>query len=331
MKFSSVLGTILIVAAVLFVTGVFSKAKSPRTVTLYGFSILSEVINKGIGPAFKKNQFEKTGDEVELLTSFAGSGTIANQLKLGVPAQIAILAHQHDALKLLDAGVVKEESWSTLPSSGSLLRTPVVLVVRKGNPQKIQSFSDLGRSGVKIIQPDPLVSGGAAWGLLAIYGSSWVTRHDQENATDLLEAVAENVTAQASSARAARTQFEQGFGDVLITYEQEALASMEQHKDSEEIVYPANTIYCEPLVMRIDRYIDVKDQTLINDLIEFMWSAEGQAIFQQYSFRSADGKSDRSFTPLKDPFTVTALGGWRTAYDTIVDGAWRAQQSNSAE
>lgn len=39
----------------------------------------------------------------------------------------------------------------------------------------------------------------------------------------LLYAVWRNVIAQAGSGRAARTQFENGFGDALVTYEQELL------------------------------------------------------------------------------------------------------------
>ena len=330
MKIRSIVISAAFVALLIYLSGLLSSRTVPRTITLYGFSILSEVIEQGVAPAFKQQQLKLTGEQVEILTSFAGSGTVVNQIRLGVPVQLAILAHQHDALKLADAGVIEERAWRSLPSDGALVRTPIVIVVRAGNPHQIQNFSDLAKSGLQVIQPDPLVSGGAAWGLLAIYGSRWVVRHDQEAATQLLTAVSQNVRAQASSARAARTQFEQGFGDVLITYEQEALASAEKRKQLEQIVYPSNTILCEPLVVRIDRNISANDAALVQSLVDFMWSPQGQAIFQRYGFRSFDGKSDQNFAVLKDPFTVTALGGWRTAYDTVVDGAWSSEQTARA-
>ena len=330
MNVRSLTATVLFVLTITYASGIFSSRKNPRTITLYGFSILSEVINNGIAPAFQHYQLEKYGQEVEILTSFAGSGTIVNQIKLGVPVQLAILAHQHDALKLADAGVIDERAWRDLPNLGALVRTPIVLVARPGNPLQIRNFSDLGRPGIKIIQPDPLVSGGAAWGLLAIYGSNWILRHDQESATELLASVSRNVSAQASSARAARTQFEQGFGDALITYEQEVITDLKQARAVGQIVYPPNTIYAEPILVRIDRNIESNEGELIQSLIEFMWSSQGQTIFRTYGFRSYDGKSDQEFEALRDPFTVNALGGWRTAYDTIVDGAWLTAQTAGA-
>ena len=44
----------------------------PRNIVLYGFSILGE----GIFPAFHEEWRAQTGDRVELISSFAGSGTI---------------------------------------------------------------------------------------------------------------------------------------------------------------------------------------------------------------------------------------------------------------
>ena len=324
------IGTLFFIILI-YASGILSSHHKPRTITLYGFSILSEVINHGIAPAFKQYLLENSQQEVEILTSFAGSGTVVNQIRLGVPAQIAILAHQHDALKLADAGVIDESAWRNLPHLGALARTPIVIVVRKGNPLQIKEFSDLGRAGVRVIQADPLVSGGAAWGLLAIYGSSWTQRHDQEAATQLLSSISRNVSAQASSARAARTQFEQGFGDALITYEQEALVRANDTKYTEQVVYPPNTILCESILVRIDRHIDANDRELVQSLIDFMMSPRGQEIFRSYGFRSYDERSDQGFVPLKDPFTVTSLGGWRTAYDTIVDGAWLSEQTATAD
>ena len=80
-----------------------------------------------------------------------------------------------------------------------------------------------------MIHPDPVSSGGAQWSVLAIYGSELVKSEkqsgepDQARALQTLRAIWHNVISTPGSAREARTQFETGFGDALITYELEGL------------------------------------------------------------------------------------------------------------
>jgi sulfate/thiosulfate transport system substrate-binding protein len=121
------------------------RAEQPRTVVFYGFSILGEVMNEDVLPAFVRSWRRTTGERVEFATAFAGSGTVTNQLILGVPAQCALLSLELDAQRLADAGVVPAGSWRRLPHGGVVNRTPFVLVVRRGNPKGIHDFSDLAR------------------------------------------------------------------------------------------------------------------------------------------------------------------------------------------
>src|ERR1051325_10145239 len=77
-----------------------------RTIVFYGFSILDEVMNKRLFPAFSQEWQARTGEHIEFISSFAGSGTIANQLMMGVPAELALLSLELDAQKLSKAGVI---------------------------------------------------------------------------------------------------------------------------------------------------------------------------------------------------------------------------------
>ena len=144
-----------------------------------------------------------------------------------MPAQVALLSLELDAERLAKAGVIAAGSWRRLPHGGVVNRTPFVLVVRQGNPKGIHDFSDLARPGVRVVHPDPLTSGGANWAILAEYGAGRPRRRPggpaARPATGPCAGVWRNVVAQAASARAARTQFENGFGDVLVTYEQDVL------------------------------------------------------------------------------------------------------------
>jgi sulfate transport system substrate-binding protein len=132
-----------------------SGAAPSRTIVLYGFSILGEAVNEGVFPDFQRKWKAETGETVELVSSFSGSGTVTNQILLGVPAELALLSLELDAMKLADAGVVARDSWKSRPDGGVVNRTPFVIVVRPGNPKGIHDFADLGAPGVRIVHPDP--------------------------------------------------------------------------------------------------------------------------------------------------------------------------------
>src|SRR5438309_7319848 len=147
-----------------------SDTSQKQTITLYGFSIMKEVMEKEIFPAFAAKWKAEHGTDVDFVSSFAGSETVTNQILQGTPADVAILSIDRDAERLRH-GKATTTDWHQWPQKGIINKTPFVILVRKGNPQHIQDFADLGRPGVKVIHPDPVSSGGAQWSLLAIYGS----------------------------------------------------------------------------------------------------------------------------------------------------------------
>src|SRR5262245_49286165 len=147
------------------------EARPPRTIVFYGFSILGEVINKGVFPDFQRRWRERTGEPVEIVSSFAGSGTITNQVILGVRSQFAFLSRGLDANTLAEAHGAGAGSWRQLPYQGVVNRTPFVILVRPGNPKGIRGFEDLAKPGVKVVHPDPMTSGGANWAIVAEYGA----------------------------------------------------------------------------------------------------------------------------------------------------------------
>lgn len=303
------------------------RAAPPSTVVFYGFSILGEVMNQGVFPAFQRQWQEQTGERVEFVSSFAGSGTITNQIIMGVPAQMALLSLELDAQRLAGANVLPPESWHSLPHRGVVNRTPFIILVRPGNPRGIRDFADLARPGIQVVHPDPLTSGGANWAIIAEYGAGARARPDDPNAGyKLLLGIWRNVVAQAASARAARTQFENGFGDALITYEQEVLHDRARGRLQGEIVYPRSTILSEHTLVKIERNINSEERALIEAFIACLWSEPAQRIFVDHGFRSVDEQlnaANSSFGRIEDPFLIEDYGGWQTAKREIVDGIWK--------
>jgi sulfate/thiosulfate transport system substrate-binding protein len=303
-------------------------AAPTRTIVLYGFSILGEVMNEGVFPAFAEEWGAQTGEKVEFISAFASSGTVTNQMIMGVPAEIAILSLELDALRLVDSEVLPGDTWKDLPHEGVVNRTPFIILVRPDNPKEITDFADLTRPGIGVVHPDPLTSGGALWAILAEYGSVTHRGGSETAAYEQLLGVWRNVVAQAASARATRTQFESGFGDALITYEQEIVRDRARGRLVAEPVYPQSTILSEHTVVVLDRNIPPEQRDLIDAFVTFLWSEKAQQIFVEYGFRSVDealNAANPDFGIIPDPFTVSDLGGWQMAKRDIVDAVWRAK------
>ena len=131
--------------------------------------------------------------------------------------------------------------------------------------------------------------------------------------------------AQASSARAARTQFENGFGDALITYEQEAVWDRSRGELKSEVMYPRSTILSEHTLVLIHRNLTGRRRDLAERFARSLWTESAQRIFVRYGFRSVfEPLNDNpGFGRIPDPFRIEDLGGWKKAKSDILDSAWR--------
>jgi len=101
--FNSMRAAVLSLSLFGLVTASSCLPKSPSesggtvTITLYGFSIMKESLEKAIFPAFIAKVKKEHGLTVRFTSSFAGSETVTNQIISGVKAQIAILSIDRDA------------------------------------------------------------------------------------------------------------------------------------------------------------------------------------------------------------------------------------------
>ncbi|MEO8647574.1 MAG: sulfate ABC transporter substrate-binding protein [Acidobacteriota bacterium] len=306
------------------------------TITVYGFSIMKEALEKDIYPAFSAKWKREQGVGVNFVSSFAGSETITNQILQGAPADVAILAIERDAERLKQ-GAATASDWGLRPNHGIINKTPLVILVRAGNPKGIRDFADLASPGLRVIHPDPVSSGGAQWSILAIYGSALLRSEaetgapDQARALQLLQALWKNVISSPGSAREARTQFELGQGDALVTYELEGLL-MKQAGSGIEMVIPKATIFSEHPAVAIDRNIDVAKRPVVQAFLNFLSSDEAQKTFVKYHFRSvtneAFNEENKEFANIEQPFTIEKFGGWQKAYPDIIEGIFLNQVRN---
>ena len=260
--------------------------------------------------------FNKTpaGSGIAFTESFGASGDQSRSVVEGLPADVVNFSLAPDITRLVKAGLVSS-TWNANANKGIVSDSLVVFVVRKGNPKHISGWSDLVRPGVGVLTPNPFSSGSAKWNLVAAYGAELKLGKTPAQADAYLQTlITKNVKAQDKSASAALQDFLSGNGDVLLSYESDAISAQKKGEPI-DFVRPAQTILIEePIAIASKTAHPTQAQAFVN----FLWSAAGQAIFAKHGYRPVDAavlkKYASSFPTPKDVFTIKQLGGW-TAVD----------------
>jgi sulfate transport system substrate-binding protein len=268
--------------------------------------------------AFARYWLAKTGQQVRVEMSHGGSATQARSVIEGNAADVVTLALAADIDAIAATGRLLPVNWqSLLPDNSSPYTSTIVFVVRKGNPKGIHDWGDLVRPGVAVITPNPKTSGGARWNYLAAW--AWARAQpggNDERAREFLRRLYGNVPVLDAGARGATTTFvHNGLGDVLLTWENEAmLAVREVGADKLEIVMPSVSVLAEPPVAMVDR-VALRHGTreVARAYLGYLYSKEGQEIIARHYYRPRDPEvaaryADR-FPQLK-LVTVADFGGW---------------------
>lgn len=279
--------------------------------------------------AFAKYFEEKTGVKVTIEQSHGGSGKQARAIIEGLEADVATLALAYDIDEIAKDGLL-EEDWETKFDDHSAPYTStIVFLVRKGNPKDITDWDDLVRDDVSVITPNPKTSGGARWNYLAAWGYAEEAFNGDETKTqEFVKNIYANVEVLDSGARGSTTTFvENGIGDVLIAWENEAYLAVDELGPEEfEIVVPSISILAEPSVAVVTGNAKKhKTEEVAKAYIEYLYSEEGQEIAAKNYYRprleSVAAKYKDNFQEVK-LFTIEdKFGTWKETQEThFADG-----------
>lgn len=271
---------------------------------------------------FKQYYKEKEGEDVEIIQSHGGSGSQARSVVEGADADVVTLALAHDITLIEEAGMINEGWEDEFDLSSSPYTSTIVFLVRAGNAKEIRDWDDLVKDGIDIINPDPKSSGGACWNFLAAWHYADMSfGGDEDKIKDFMKALYNNVSVMDSGARGATTTFvENGQGDVLIAWENEALQTVEQHLGEYEIVSPSISILAQPSVAVVDENADKRGtQELAREYLSYLYSEEAQRLAGEKGYRPSDKAVLSEF---EDKFdldmtmcTIADFGGWDKAYE----------------
>lgn len=266
---------------------------------------------------FAEHWKEKTGQDAEIIQSHGGSGKQALEVANGLDADVVTLALEYDINAVRDAGLIESGWVNEFPNDSCPYTSTIVFLVRKGNPKNIHGWDDLIGEDVGIITPNPKTSGGARWNYLAAWAyADKKYGGDEAKTEEFVKKLYDNVIVLDSGARGATTTFvENGQGDVLIAWENEAYLSLRDYPDEYEIITPDVSILAQPSVAVVDSVVDKRGtREAAEEYISYLYSDEAQRIAGDNYYRPCNEDilneyADR-FDLSTELVTVSELGGW---------------------
>jgi sulfate/thiosulfate-binding protein len=254
------------------------------------------------------------GKGVSFDESYGSSGEQSRAVESGLPADVVAFSLAPDVERLVEAGLVAD-SWADDEHGGMVTNSVVVFAVRKNNPKRIETWDDLIRDGIEVIEPNPFTSGGARWNVMAAYGAQRKQGKSHEQAVEYLGELFKHVSVQDKSARESLQTFAGGKGDVLLAYENEAILAKEKGEELEYVV-PQQTILIENPVAVTK---DAPEQAAA--FLDYIRSPEAQRVFGAAGYRPVDDSlADEFQFPMPvDLFTIKYVGGWDEVQKTFFD------------
>jgi sulfate transport system substrate-binding protein len=255
-------------------------------------------------PAFEDTQ---AGAGIDFDQSYASSGEQSRAVEAGLAADVVAFSLEPDITRLVDADMVGPD-WNKNRYEGMVTDSVVVLVVREGNPENIQTWDDLLREGIEVITPNPFTSGGARWNVMAAYGAQSDVGRNQAAGTAYLDSLFHHVPVQDESARKALQTFTSGKGDAMLAYENEAIFAQQKGQPLDYVVPPATILIENPVAVTANS----RHPAAAKAFLHFLRTEQAQQIFVQNGYRPVvKGVPGADRFPMPSQlFTIQDLGGW---------------------
>src|SRR5581483_9326961 len=291
-----------VLAVALAVGGTAGTASSDTNLSIVAYSTPKAVMGKII----QAWQGTPEGEGVSFTQSYGASGDQAKAVAAGLNADVVFLSTGLDVNTLVDAGLV-DRSWDKQSYHGIEANTVVVFAVRNGNPKHIKGWSDLIRPGIDVVTPNPFSSGSAKWNILAAYAAQRRLGKTDKQAIAYVQQLFRHVVSQDTSGRNATNTFLAGRGDVLLTYESEALTSRAAGTDIQYVI-PRQTMLIE---LPIAVLKNSKNRDKANQFVRF---TKGQAGWRPVNPAVAKEFASK-YPPRPGIFRIADkyFGGWRAA------------------
>ena len=283
---------------------------------------------KEINPAFVAQWQRTTGEKLTVNQSHGGSSKQIQSVIAGLEADVVTMNQASDIDVLAKNGLASADWRKAFPHGAAPYSSATIFLVRKGNPKGIKDWNDLARPGLGVVVPNPKTSGNGRYTYLAAWGYALSKGGNDAAAKDFVHKLFANVPVFDGGGRGATTSFTQrGIGDVLVTFENEAvLIDQEVGGDKFDVVYPSISIDASAPVAIVNKVVDKKgSRKAATAYLNFLYSPEGQEIIAKHYFRPRDAAVLKKYAarfPAIKTFTVEEkFGSWDAVQKThFADG-----------
>lgn len=228
-----------------------------------------------LSDAFKEigAQFTAANTGATVAFNFAGSDQLAAQITEGAPADVFASANKKQMDVVINAGDVVGGSEQTF------VRNRLVVVYPKENPAKLQAIKDLATPGVKIVLANKSVPVGG-------YSLDFLAKASElpEYTATFSPTVLANVVSYEENVKAVLSKITLGEADAGIVYTTDAATVKNGGIGSLAIPDDLNTIATYPIAATKN----AANAELAQKFVDYVLSAEGQAILVKYGFISYD-------------------------------------------
>ncbi|MBS0308653.1 MAG: sulfate ABC transporter substrate-binding protein, partial [Proteobacteria bacterium] len=273
-------------ASALALALVLPLAHADTTLLNVSYDVARELF-KEINPVFIADWKKTSGETLTINQSHGGSSKQARAVADGLEASVVTMNQANDIDFLAERGLVPADWAKRFPNNAAPFYSTMIFLTRKGNPKGIKDWSDLAKPGVKVIIPNPKITGNGRYTYLAAWGSVIKKGGNEAQARELIANIFKNVPVLDGGGRAATTTFTQrNIGDVLVTFENEVQLVRQEFGDNFEVVYPPISILAESPVAVVDKVVDKKGiRKQATAYLQFLYSEPAQEIIAKHYFR----------------------------------------------
>ena len=322
-------------ATALFLTGTFGffSCSSEQKIEIENNTLVNmsydptRELYSNYNHVFMKHWKEMTGKDVKITQFHGGSGKQALEVVNGHEADVVTLALEFDINIIQNAGLIENGWIKEFPKNSAPYTSTIVFLVRKGNPKKIKDWNDLAKDSIGIITPNPKTSGGARWNYLAVWAyAEKLYNGDESKIKDFVKKIYQNVLDLSSGARGSTNKFiEERKGDVLLSWENEALLAIKEYPNEYEVIVPSVSILAEPSVAIVDKVVNKRGtRKLATEYLNYLYSDEGQQVAAKHHYRPSNKAildQFKEFDQNVNLITIEHFGGWNKAQRThFADG-----------
>ena len=176
------------------------------------------------------------GQGVSFTQSYGPSTSQAKAVAAGQPADLVFLSAGDDVNLLVDAGLVNP-NWDQQGYNGIAANTVVVFALRDGNPKKIKGWDDLDQARRAGDHPEPVqLRLGEVEHPRRLLARSGTSARPTRRRSPTSSSSSRTSSSQDTSGSNATNTFLSGKGDVLITYESEAINARLKGKNIQYVI-----------------------------------------------------------------------------------------------